>query len=131
MQCEAKHHGWDTFRTIHETNADTIVEVTPTNLKSGDTGTAHCMAALESQNHVVTTIKGPVALAYRKFMDLARYNGVEFRFEGTLMSGTPLIEVAKRSLAGAKIRSIRGSLNGTMNFILSEMERRKTYEKKH
>jgi homoserine dehydrogenase len=53
--------------------------------------------------------------------ELAEYNNVFLRFSGTVGGGTPMLEFAKRCLAGDRILSIKGILNGTTNYILSEM----------
>jgi homoserine dehydrogenase len=53
--------------------------------------------------------------------ELADYNNVYLRFSGTVGGGTPMLEFAKRCLAGDKILAIRGILNGTTNYILTEM----------
>jgi homoserine dehydrogenase len=53
---------------------------------------------------------------------------VQLRFEGTVMSGTPVLNLCESGLAGAGIRGVRGVVNGTCNFILSEMERGVAYE---
>jgi len=102
--------------------ADTVVELTPTNLQTGEPGLSHVRAAIAAGLHVITTNKGPIALAYRELADAARAAGVEFRFEGTVMSGTPVLNLCESGLAGAGIRGIRGVVNGTCNFILSQME---------
>jgi len=119
--------GWDSLRTIRETNADTIVEVSWTDTKTGEPAISHCKAAFESGKNIVMTNKGPVALAYRELIELARTHGVQFRFEGTVMSGTPALRLALTSLAGCEISEIQGILNGTTNFILTQMEAGKSY----
>jgi homoserine dehydrogenase len=48
--------------------------------------------------------------------------------EGTVMSGTPVINLARCTLAGNEITAIRGILNGTTNFILTNMEAGRSYE---
>ena len=53
--------------------------------------------------------------------ELAEYNNVYLRFSGTVGGGTPMLEFAKRCLAGDKILAIKGILNGTTNYILTEM----------
>ena len=77
---------------------------------------------------MISTNKGPVALAYSKLKQLAKENGVSFRFEGTVLSGTPALNLSLESLAGAHVQEIRGILNGTTNFILTEMSKGKAYE---
>lgn len=102
--------------------ADVVVELTPTNLATGEPGLIHLRAALAAGLHVVTTNKGPIALAFAELAAAARSAGVELRFEGTVMSGTPVLSLCERGLAGAGLRGVRGVVNGTCNFILSRME---------
>lgn len=108
--------------------ADVLVELTPTNLQTGEPGLGHLRAAIDAGLHVVTTNKGPIALAYRELAAAARAARVQLRFEGTVMSGTPVLNLCESGLAGAGIRGVRGVVNGTCNFILSEMERGIAYE---
>jgi homoserine dehydrogenase len=114
--------GWDSLRTIRETNADTIIEVSYTDVKTGQPAIDHCKAAFESGKNVVMTNKGPVALAYRELSNIANKHGVYWGFEGTVMSGTPALRMPIATLAGNEITEIRGILNGTTNFILTKME---------
>lgn len=114
--------GWDSFRMIRETNADTVLELTYTDIRTGQPAIDHTRAAFEAGRNVVTSNKGPVALAYAELAALARSRGVRWGFEGTVMSGTPAIRMALVSLAGNEIRAVRGILNGTTNYILTRME---------
>jgi len=120
--------GWDSLRTIEESNADIIVEVTWTDIRTGEPGLSHIKAALRSKKHVVTTNKGPIALAYRELSELAKAKGVFLRFEGTVLSGTPSLNLGLEALAGAEVKEIKGILNGTTNYILTEMAKGKSYE---
>lgn len=113
--------GWDSLKTIRDSNADMVIEVTYTDIQTGEPAISHIKAALSSKKHVVTTNKGPIALAYRELSELAKENGVGLRFEGTVMSGTPSLKLGLQALAGAEIRGVRGILNGTTNYILTEM----------
>src|SRR5690606_19306809 len=83
--------GWGSLETIRQSNADTIVEVSYTDIKTGQPALDHCREALSAGKHVVTTNKGPIALAYRELQDLADTHGVQIEFEGTVMSGTPAV----------------------------------------
>lgn len=111
-----------------EFGLDIVVEATPTNIVDGEPGLTHIKTALESGRHVVTSNKGPIAIAYRELMDIARRKGVYLRFEGTVMSGTPILELAMDALAGCEIRGVRGILNGTTNYILTRMEEGLSYD---
>jgi homoserine dehydrogenase len=119
--------GWDSLRTIRESNADTVVEISWTDVQTGQPAIDHVKAAFESGKHAVLTNKGPVALAYRELAELAAAKGVQFRFEGTVMSGTPTIRLAQSALAGCEILEVKGILNGTTNYILTQMEGGQSY----
>ncbi|MFO8110166.1 MAG: homoserine dehydrogenase [Thermoplasmata archaeon] len=120
--------GWNPIKTIRETNADTIVEVTYTDMKTGGPALEHVRTALKAGKHVVSTTKGPVAVAAVELTELARRNHVQYRFEGTVLSGTPSINLAWETLAGCEIKEIKGIVNGTTNYILSKMEEGMEYE---
>jgi homoserine dehydrogenase len=102
--------------------AEAMVEVTPTNIEDGEPTLSHIKTAFKTGKHVVTTNKGPLALALPALTELADHNNVYLRFSGTVGAGTPVLEFAKKCLMGDRIVSIRGILNGTTNYILSEMD---------
>ncbi|MHB8093704.1 MAG: homoserine dehydrogenase [Candidatus Aminicenantales bacterium] len=112
----------DPLDMIEKTDADVIAELTYTDIATGEPATGYIKKALRLGKHVVTSNKGPAALHYRELADLARTNGLHFRFEGTVMSGTPVFHLFESGLAGNEIREIQGILNGTTNFVLSKME---------
>ena len=120
--------GLSSIETIEKADANVLVEATWTNLKDGEPGLSHIKTALNKGLHVVTTNKGAIALAYHELTALARKRKHYLRFEGTVLSGTPMINMATEALAGSTINSIRGILNGTSNFMLGEMEIGRTYE---
>lgn len=119
--------GLSAAETIKKTNADVLVEATWTNLTDGEPALGHIRKALNKGLHIVTTNKGPIALAYHELAALARRRGCHLRFEGTVLSGTPAISLATEALAGSTVNSIRGILNGTTNYILDEMAAGRTY----
>ncbi|WP_100010276.1 homoserine dehydrogenase [Lentibacillus sediminis] len=120
--------GLSSLETIETTSADVIMEVTFTDVTTGEPAMTHCKRAFASKKSVITTNKGPVALAYRELTELAEAHGVFFGFEGTVMSGTPALRMPKETLAGNEITEISGILNGTTNYILTEMEKGTSYE---
>lgn len=120
--------GLDALNTIKETNADIVLEATYTDIETGEPAYSHFKAALESGKHLVTTNKGPTTLFFRELSDLAAKKDVRFLFEGTVLSGTPALNLCHLCLAGNDVTEIRGILNGTTNFILTNMEKGKSYE---
>jgi homoserine dehydrogenase len=123
----AKEIGWDSMRTIRETESDVVVELSPTDLATGEPAVSHIRAALESGKHVITTNKGPIALFYPELRALAQAHGVTIGVEGTVMSGTPALGMGAEYLAAAGIRRMRGILNGTTNYILTRMQEGRSY----
>lgn len=118
---------WDALTMIRECNADVIVEMSYTDLKTGQPATDYIIEALSQKKHVVTTNKGPIALNYSRLEALALGNGVQIGVEGTVMSGTPTLRLAREILAAGKIRKVMGILNGTTNYILTQMENGMSY----
>lgn len=107
---------------IKDSGADIIAEATFTNPVDGEPATSFCRWALESAKHVVTTNKGPIALHGAELKALAQRHNVGFEYEGAVMSGTPVIRLAKKTLAGSEMSGFEGILNGTSNFVLTRME---------
>jgi len=114
--------GLDSLKTITDTNANMIVEVSWTDINTGEPAVSHLKAAFNSKKHVVMTNKGPIALVVNEMQALAKKNNVELRFEGTVLAGTPAINLGTYNLAASKISKIQGIVNGTTNYILTEME---------
>jgi len=119
---------WDALTMIKECNASVVCEMAFTNLQTGEPAISHCKTAFETGKHLVTSNKGPAALAYRELKDLAAQKHLKFLIEGTVMSGTPVINFSEGPLAGCEIKAARGILNGTTNFILTQMESGMSYE---
>ncbi|HOY31869.1 MAG TPA: homoserine dehydrogenase [Bacteroidales bacterium] len=117
----------DTLSLIKNCNADMVCELTYTDLKTGGPAIDHVKTALSAKKHVVTSNKGPAALKYQEFSKLAKKNGVRFMIEGTVVAGTPIINLSKGPLAGCEISKIKGILNGTTNYMLTEMEKGMDY----
>ena len=114
--------GMDSLATIKETNSNTIVEVTYTDVKTGEPALTHIKTAFEAGKNVVSTNKGPVVKQPVELIEMAKSNNVQYGFEGVVMAGTPVLNLVKYSLAGNRIRSFKGIMNGTTNYILTRME---------
>jgi len=107
---------------IKQSDADIIAEATFTNPVDGEPAATFCRWALESGIHVVTTNKGPIALHGAELKALSRRHQVAFEYEGSVMSGTPVIRLARQALAGSQIHGFEGILNGTSNYVLTRMK---------
>ncbi len=106
---------------IKSLDADVLVETTASNYKDAEPGMTHITEAMKHGLHVISVNKGPLALAFPSLMELATYNQVFLRFSGTVGGGTPILDYAKNSLLGERIVSFEGILNGTTNYILTNM----------
>lgn len=119
---------WDTLRIVRESPADVVVEVSPTNLQTAQPALDYCRSAIAGGKHLVLANKGPIALAYHELNRAAHQAAVLLRFEATVMAGTPSLRLGMQALAGCTIQSARGILNGTTNYMLTQMENGSTYE---
>ena len=106
---------------IDNLDADVLIESTASNYKDAEPGMSHIISAMKRKMHVISVNKGPLALAFPSLMELATYNQVMLRFSGTVGGGTPILDYAKNSLRGERILSFQGILNGTTNYILTNM----------
>ena len=84
---------------------------------------SYLLRAMRSGRHIVTANKQLLAQYGEELWDVAREEGVQLRFEGAVAGVVPVIRVLQESLAGATIDRVHGIVNGTTNFILTEMGR--------
>ena len=112
---------------INDLDAEVLIETTASNYKDAEPGMTHITSAMKRGMHVISVNKGPLALAFPSLMELATYNQVLFRFSGTVGGGTPILDYAKNSLKGERIVSFDGILNGTTNYILTNMTNGMTF----
>ena len=101
---------------------DALVEVTPTNIRTGEPAITHIRKALSLGKHVVTSNKGPIALARRELLALAAKKGVALRYEATVCGAIPIIHTLEHGLLGNEVKGLFGVMNGTCNYILTRME---------
>ena len=113
---------------LKNVEADVLIETTASNYKDAEPGMTHITTAMKKGMHVISVNKGPLALAFPSLLELATYNQVMFKFSGTVGGGTPILDYAKNSLSGERITSFAGILNGTTNYILTNMGTGVTYE---
>ena len=106
---------------INDIKAEVLIEATASNYKDAEPGMTHIINAMKQGLHVISVNKGPLALAFPSLLELAEYNNIMFRFSGTVGGGTPILDYAKNSLGGEQIISFDGILNGTTNYILTNM----------
>jgi homoserine dehydrogenase len=99
--------------------SDLIVEV----MGGIDPAREHVLAAMRAGKHVVTANKQLLSTHGEELWACARENGVQLRFEAAVAGVVPVIRVLGESLAAAELDRIHGIVNGTTNYILSEMER--------
>jgi len=106
-------------------DSDLIVEL----MGGVDPTRNYVLRALEAGRHVVTANKQLLSQHGEEVFDAARNGGVQLRFEGAVAGVVPAIRVMSETLAAAHIERVHGIVNGTTNYILSEMARTgATYE---
>jgi len=111
-----------TAEIIRQTEADVMVETTPTDFRTGEPGLGHIRAAFISKKSVITCNKGPLGVAFHALGELARHNSVQFRYSGAVGGGTPILDFGRTCSTGDEITKVTGILNGTCNYILTKME---------
>jgi len=79
-------------------------------------------AALSAGKPVVTANKALIAEHGAELAALAEAKGAPLLFEAAVMGGTPAVKMLREALVGDEVKSVAGILNGTCNFILTEME---------
>ena len=118
----------DSIAVIKHSNADIMFENSPVNTQTGQPALDHIRTALELGMHAITANKGPVVHGYRELTTLATSRGKAFRFESTVLGGSPVFSVFRETFPLAELSSFKGILNATTNIILSRMENGESYE---
>ncbi len=114
--------GDDPSKALADPDLDLAVILTPTNKDSGQPGLDYARKFLSAGKHVVSADKGLVIHGYRELKKLAAEHHVQFAIGCTTGGALPSINGGLMDMAGGRITSIEGILNGTTNFILQEME---------
>lgn len=112
---------------IRQCGADVLFEMSVLDL-SGEPAATYIREALGAGLHVITSNKSPVATHFRPLTELARLRGVRLLYEGTVMDGAPIFNLVRQTLPATRIRSLRGILNSTTNYILTQMEQGAPFE---
>jgi homoserine dehydrogenase len=81
----------------------------------------YVLRAMQAGRHVVSANKQLLSQHGEELWATAREHGVQLRFEGAVAGVVPVIRVLQESLAGAHIERVHGIVNGTTNYILTEM----------
>ena len=107
----------DAFSVVNDPEIDIVVELI------GGYGIARelVMKALENGKHVVTANKALLANYGNEIFAAAQKSGVMVAFEAAVAGGIPIIKAVREGLSANRIQWIAGIINGTTNFILSEM----------
>lgn len=107
----------DAFAVINDPDVQIVVELI------GGTGVAKdlVMQAIENGKHVITANKALIAMHGNELFELAQEKGVTIAFEAAVAGGIPIIKAIREGLAGNRIEWLAGIINGTGNFILTEM----------
>ena len=119
---------WDAVDMIRESNASVVIELSHTNLADAEPALTHCQTAFKTGKHIISGNKGPAALAYFEMKAMAKKRGCAFLNEATVLSGTPTFSFFHATLKGNQVSGMRGILNGTTNYMLSEMESGSSYD---
>jgi homoserine dehydrogenase len=107
----------DPLLMIAETDAEIIVEL----IGGVEIAKAVAVATIKAKKHLVTANKALLAICGNELADLAMENLVNIGFEASVGGSIPIINTLKHSLVANKISKIIAIVNGTCNYILSQM----------
>jgi homoserine dehydrogenase len=113
----------DPFEVVNDPTVDLVVEVMGGKVPAGDL----ILAALEAGKPVVSANKELIAARGPELIAAAERAGVPFLFEAAVGGGIPIIRPLSETLAGETLDRVLGIVNGTTNYILTEMESGATY----
>ncbi len=108
----------DLFAIAQADNVDIVIEV----IGGTDIAKDVIIHAIKHKKHVVTANKALLAKHGNEIFALADEYSVQVRYEAAVAGGIPIIKIIREALAANKIDWIAGIINGTGNFILSEMQ---------
>jgi homoserine dehydrogenase len=97
-----------------------VMECIPQNIRSGEPSLSFLRSALDRGIHAVTSNKAPIALAGRDLRARAQQNGVQIRFEATVLDGLPLFLWMAETPSVRPVR-LRGILNATSSMVLESV----------
>jgi homoserine dehydrogenase len=107
----------DAFAVVNDPDVDVVVEL----IGGCSIAKVLVMQAIANKKHVVTANKALIALHGNEIFAAARQNNVIVAFEAAVAGGIPIIKALREGLAANRIEWVAGIINGTTNFILSEM----------
>ncbi|MEG2139849.1 MAG: homoserine dehydrogenase [Bilophila sp.] len=107
----------DPFELAQDPEIDVVIEL----MGGIDTPRRLITRSLENGKHVITANKALLAEEGEGLFRLAAEQGATLLYEASVAGGIPIVQTLKESLCGNKILSLEGILNGTGNYILSEM----------
>ena len=110
----------DPFAVVNDPDVDIVVEL----IGGYDPARELVLQAIANGKHVVTANKALIALHGNEIFGAAQERGVMVAFEAAVAGGIPIIKAIREGLAGNKIQWVAGIINGTGNFILTEMRDR-------
>jgi len=113
--------GIDLVKDPHEIVANPEIDVVVELMGGTDPALELVMAAIDRGKHVVTANKALIAMHGNDIFARAQKKGVMVAFEAAVAGGIPIIKALREGLAGNRIEWIAGIINGTCNFILTEM----------
>ena len=102
---------------INDPEIDVVVEV----MGGDEPARSLLLQAIANGKHIVTANKALVACHGNDIFEAAREHGVSVAFEAAVAGGIPVIKSIREGLAGNKIHWVAGIINGTCNYILTEM----------
>lgn len=110
----------DPFNVVNHPQVDVVIEL----IGGTDISKKLVKEAINNNKHVITANKALIAEYGNEIIKIAKAKKVKLLFEASVAGGIPIIKTLSQSLASNQINSVLGIINGTGNFILSEMKKK-------
>ena len=107
----------DPFEIVNNNDIDVVLELV------GGTGLAKDLVeqAIKNGKHVITANKALIAIHGNELLELAKANNTHLLFEAAVAGGIPILKSLEQGLSANQVELVAGIINGTGNFILTEM----------
>ena len=109
----------DIFDVVKNPDVDVVLEL----IGGTDDALMLVMEAINNKKHVVTANKALIAEHGDEIFSAASTNGIQVRFEAAIAGGIPIVKAVREGLSANKIDWVAGIINGTSNYILTEMSK--------
>ena len=106
---------------VNRAPIDVLIEAGPTNFQTGGPALAYLRDSLSRGRHVIAISKGALVVQGKELREIAARSGAQLKVSGATAAALPTLDLLEFNLLGCEILRVEGILNGTSNYLLTEM----------